>query len=97
MMYLTRLQKYVERNRWIAVMAVVAFALAVSTVGAYAQTPVPLPTLALDPTVLTNGLFTGANIILVALGGIVFMLVGLAFGGKILDAVRNMVQGLRIG
>ncbi len=56
-----------------------------------------IPTLALQADVLTSGLFTGANIILLALGGIIFLLVGLAFGGKILDAIRNMVQGLRIG
>jgi hypothetical protein len=56
-----------------------------------------IPTLALQADVLTSGLFTGANIILLALGGIIFLLVGLVFGGKILDAIRNMVQGLRIG
>ncbi len=56
-----------------------------------------IPTLALDPDVVTTGLFSGANIILVALGGIIFLIIGLSFGGKILEAVRNMVQGLRIG
>ncbi len=95
MTYLSRFQKFIEAHRIIPVLAVLAFALAVSGASAHAQTP--MPTLALQADVLTSGLFTGANIILLALGGIVFLLVGLAFGGKILDAIRNMVQGLRIG
>lgn len=51
-----------------------------------------VPTLAVDPDALQTGLFTGANIILIALGGIVFLLIGFSFGGKILRAISDFIQ-----
>ncbi len=91
-----RVQHWFETRRRVASSVALALGILVfSAVAAFAQTPIP--TLALDPDVVTTGLFSGANIILVALGGIIFLIIGLSFGGKILEAVRNMVQGLRIG
>lgn len=93
----SKIQHWFETHRQVAVMAVLAFALFALTPGAFAQTPVPIPTLAIDGNALTSGLFQGANIILIALAGVVFLIVGLSFGGKILTAIQAMIQGLRIG
>lgn len=51
-----------------------------------------VPTLAVNGDTMQTGLFTGANIILVALGGIVFLLIGFSFGGKILRAISDFIQ-----
>lgn len=51
-----------------------------------------VPTLAVNSTIIQTGLFEGANIILVALGSIFFLLIGFAFGGKILNAIGSFIQ-----
>ena len=97
MKQLLAVQKWFEQHSYVAVLAVLAFSLFVTGGSAFAQTPVPIPTLAIDGNALTAGLFQGANIILIALAGVVFLIVGLSFGGKILTAIQSMIQGLRIG
>ena len=70
---------------------VLALALAVP---AFAQDPTPTTaTLALDSTELTNGLFTGANIMIAALGSILFILAGFKLGGGILRSIVDAVSG----
>lgn len=51
-----------------------------------------VPTLAVNSTIIQTGLFEGANIILIALGSIFFLLIGFAFGGKILNAIGSFIQ-----
>lgn len=46
----------------------------------------------INSTVITNGLFEGANIIIGALGAVVFLLIGFTFGAKILAAIGAFVQ-----
>lgn len=65
--------------------------LAVMVVAAGAASA-QVPTLALDTAELQSGLFEGANIILVALSAIMFLLAGLAFGRNILNAIINAVK-----
>jgi hypothetical protein len=64
--------------------------LVMSVVPAFAQDPV---TLDLDADALTNGLFTGANIIIAALGTILFILAGFKLGGGILRSIVDAVSG----
>ena len=77
-----------KRKMTIAIVTV--FVLALMAVPAFAQTPPP--TLALDPDTVQTGLFTGANIILIALGSIMFMLIGIGFGKKIFDSIGSAIQ-----
>ena len=46
----------------------------------------------INATTITNGLFDGANIIIGALGAVVFLLIGFTFGAKILAAIGAFVQ-----
>lgn len=72
----------------LVVMAV--FALAVAP--AAAQDPV---TLDLDAEELTNGLFNGANIIIAALGAIMFLMAGFRLGGILLRGIVNAVGNIK--
>lgn len=72
-----------------ALVAVALFAVVVSPT--FAQTT----TLNLDTTELQNGLFQGANIIIGALAGIMFLLAGFRFGGTILRLIIDTVTGFR--
>lgn len=72
----------------LVVMAV--FALGVAP--AAAQDPV---TLDLDATELTNGLFNGANIIIAALGAIMFLMAGFRLGGILLRGIVNAVGNIK--
>ena len=60
---------------------------------AAAQDPVALE---LDPTEMTNGLFSGANIIIAALGAIMFMLAGFKLGGALLKGIVSSVSNVKI-
>lgn len=66
------------------------FALAVAP--SHAQDPV---TLDLDATELTNGLFNGANIIIAALGAIMFLMAGFRLGGILLRGIVNAVGNIK--
>ena len=85
--------------------AVVATVFAAGFRLAHASEPIPLPGYAIDasgmlpvPTIAINvnaiqsGLFTGANVILIALGTVVFLLIGFAFGGKILRMIADFIM-----
>lgn len=66
---------------------------------ALAQTPdptSPIPTLAIDSGALQSGLFEGANIILVALGAVMFIIIGMTFGGRILSAIQSAITSFRL-
>ena len=54
-----------------------------------------VPTLALDSATVQTGLFEGANIVVGALGAIVFLLIGFQFGSSILRAISSYIGGLR--
>lgn len=81
-------------KRYFVIALVVVMAL-VMVVPSFAQTPVP--TLALDSNQMQSGLFTGANIILVALGGVLFLIIGMTFGGKIIGMIQNAISNVKIG
>lgn len=74
-------------------LAVVFLAVSVGTTMA-----APAPgsvTLELDPEALTDGLFTGANIIIAALGAIMFLMAGFKLGGMLLRGIIDAVGGIR--
>lgn len=52
------------------------------------------PCLNIDPTTLTGGLFQGANIIIAALGTIMFLLAGFALGGGLLKGIVKSIGGI---
>ena len=54
-----------------------------------------VPTIAIDADTVQTGLFTGANMIIGALGSIMFLLIGFQFGGNILRAIGGYVSGWR--
>lgn len=84
-----------NKIRFIAVFSVLALSLALTAVVGAQATPEPIPTLALDSGSLQSGLFEGANIILAALGAIMFLIIGMTFGGKILSAIQAAINGFR--
>ncbi len=86
-------RKMAPARRYLPVLVAV-FVLAAMTVStAAAQAPTPTTaTLELDSTSLTNGLFTGANIIIAALGAIMFILAGFKLGGQILRSIVDAVS-----
>ena len=49
-------------------------------------------TLNINSATITDGLFEGANIVIGALGAVVFLLIGFTFGAKILSAIGAFVQ-----
>lgn len=61
----------------------------------FAQDPVATVELEIDPTTLTNQLFTGANIVIGALGLIMFLLAGFRLGGTLLRGIVDAVGGIR--
>lgn len=73
-------------------LAVVFLAVSVGTTMAAAPGSV---TLELDPEALTDGLFTGANIIIAALGAIMFLMAGFKLGGMLLRGIIDAVGGIR--
>lgn len=86
-----RMRKYV--------VVVAALALIFVAGPAFAQTPDPtavIPTLAIDSYALQSGLFQGANIILVALGAVMFIIIGMTFGGRILSAIQSAITSFRL-
>lgn len=62
---------------------------------AAAQDPTPVA-LDIDPTTMTNGLFSGANIIIAALGAVMFMLAGFKLGGSLLRGIVSSVSNVKI-
>jgi len=73
--------------------ALVAFVLVlVLALALPAAAQVSTDTLDLDPDELTSGLFTGANIIIAALGAIMFVLAGFKLGGQLLKAIMDAVS-----
>lgn len=73
---------------------VAALALLIVASPTFAQTPIP--TLAIDADALQSGLFEGANIILVALGAVMFIIIGMTFGGRILSAIQSAITSFRL-
>ena len=83
--------------RFLRPMAAYGFAIFVFVLAAnpsFAQTAVP--TLDLDPDVITSALFTGANIMLGSLTFVIILLAGFKFGGAILGAISDAVTSFRI-
>ena len=52
------------------------------------------PTLELDVDTMLFYIFEGANIIIVALGAVVFLTIGFILGKKILDLIRSAISSL---
>lgn len=86
-----KFKKLFNSKKTLAVAMVLALVL-VSVVPAFAQDPTPIA-LELDADTLTNGLFTGANIVIAALGAIMFILAGFKLGGGILRSIVDAVSG----
>jgi hypothetical protein len=58
-------------------------------------TPDPVrPTLDLDVNEMLFWMFEGANIIIVALGAVVFLTIGFVLGRKILELIRSAISSL---
>lgn len=77
-----------HRRRVLAVVMVMAL-LALSVVSAFAQSTT---TLDISTSTITNNLFTGANVILGALLGIVMLIAGFRFGSNILDKLAGAIK-----
>ena len=80
-----------ERVRLATTLAV--FAAAVVYMASYGTaTAYGANSLNINADTITDGLFDGANIIIGALGAVVFLLIGFTFGAKILAAIGAFVQ-----
>lgn len=65
-----------------------------SAAGFLQEEPVERPTLALDVNEMLYWMFEGANIIIVALGAVVFLTIGFVLGRKILELIRSAISSL---
>lgn len=88
-----------NKYRLYVTMYFAAVFLAVSAGGASATEPEPdpvvaRPTLDLDVDTMLFYIFEGANIIIVALGAVVFLTIGFILGKKILDLIRSAISSL---
>lgn len=52
-------------------------------------------TLDIDTTEMTNRLFEGANIIIAALGAVMFLLAGFKLGGILIRGIVDAIGGIR--
>ena len=80
----------------LALMLTVVF-LSTTLVGAQTEPdppPINRPTLELDVDTMLYYMFEGANIIIVALGAVVFLTIGFVLGRKILDLIRQAISSL---
>ena len=78
----------------LALMLTVVF-LSTTLVGAQTDPdPIVRPTLELDVDTMLYYMFEGANIIIVALGAVVFLTIGFVLGRKILDLIRQAISSL---
>jgi hypothetical protein len=69
--------------------------LSATAVGAQTDPdPIVRPTLELDVDTMLYYMFEGANIIIVALGAVVFLTIGFVLGRKILDLIRQAISSL---
>lgn len=77
---------------------VVALTLVLASGSVYAQTPgaTSTPALALDTDMITTQLFEGANIIIGALGVVMFLIAGISFGGRVMRYIVDAVTNFRI-
>lgn len=89
----TKISLFAKKHRVpITALATFVMMLVFATTASHAQTT-PVPTLALDVTALQTGLFTGANIMLAALGAIMFIVIGITFGSGIIDKIGDAIKG----
>lgn len=90
-------QAYVSRNRALLIPMFLFGLFFLNVAGAFAAPPPAEPaTLNLDTEMIQTGLFQGANIILGALGVVMFLMIGMKFGGIIIRAISSAIDGLRI-
>ena len=78
------------------VLLLVVLLVATSATAAFAQTTPSTDTLDLDSTTILPNLFQGANIILLALGAIVFLMAGFTFGVTILKGLMRIIGNLKV-
>ena len=87
---------YGHRYTVLPVLAVVV-ALAAGAGPAFAQASVPTDTLVLDADMVTSGLFQGANIMIMVLGTIIFLLAGFKFGVSIMQGILRLISNISLG
>lgn len=98
----------VTHSRVILVMFLAVFSFSAMVPSAHAQTATPDagdcvdgvngagdPCLDINADTLASQIFSGANIIVAALGGIVFLIVGLRFGGSLLRGIGDAIESFR--
>jgi len=85
---------YFTAHRAAIVGLFVASLLVLNVTGAFAADPTP--SLNIDTDAMVAGLMEGANIILAALGVVMFLLIGMKLGGVIIRAISSAIDGLRI-
>ena len=87
---------YGHRYTVLPVLAVVV-ALAAGAGPAFAQTSVPTNTLMIDTTMITSGLFQGANIMILALGAVIFLMAGFKFGAQLMQGILRLIGNISVG
>ncbi len=58
---------------------------------------VPTDTLVMDVGMITSGVFQGANIMILVLGAIVFLLAGFRFGVALMQGILRLIGNISIG
>ncbi len=84
---------FVKNYKWLVPVMLAVALLAAPVANTFAQTA----TLDLDANTMTTNLFQGANIIIVALGAVMFLLAGFKLGTALLHGILNIVGNIRIG
>ena len=76
-------------------LAVPLFMLALVLMGAVVPAFAQEVTLDIDTNQMTNDLFRGANIIIAALGAVMFLLAGFKLGGILIRGIVDAIGGIR--
>ena len=81
-----------RQMRWILPLALAAFVVMSGVDGAFAQEPNALN---IDTENMTTQLFQGANIIIAALGTVMFLLAGFKLGGVLIRGIVDTIGGIK--
>ncbi len=75
-----------------------AVVLAAGVAPTFAQaSSVPTDTLIIDVEMVTSGIFQGANIMIVVLGAIIFLMAGFKFGVALMQGILRLIGNISIG
>lgn len=87
-----KLHYTIRQLRWLVPLALAAFVVMSGVESTFAQEPNALN---IDTENMTTQLFQGANIIIAALGTVMFLLAGFKLGGVLIRGIVDTIGGIK--